>query len=190
MRQGHVVHRPESKHLAADHSCEAGPDPDGQYRQDHFQGLAERYDHHQRYQDEGQGQQDIDQSHDEFVDPTPVPASQQAQHDADRAAGHQCYGSDYQRNARPVQNPGQHVPALLVGPQQVVGSTLGRPGRRRISLREYSNSRVVRRYQVREDSRHYHQKDDGHRYQRQTPDPSKDSQPTQRIGTQGKNGCV
>ena len=115
------------------------------------QGPADTGDQ-KRNQDRGKRKHHVAHPHDEGVDvPTRV-ARQQAQTDADQQRQHHRGKTDEQRNSRPVHQRRQHVAALFVGAQCVLGGSAFHPRRRQhrvCQVQRLQIERVVRSDQLR-----------------------------------------
>jgi hypothetical protein len=125
--------RAQRQHLAAHDAREQRPrrerddrDDDGDARREQpaEAALAQRARRGQpeREQQQGEGEHRVGQAREHRVDPAPVVAGEQAgdrahdQGEAGRGEGHE------QRGARAVQHPREHVAALVVDAEQVLGA--------------------------------------------------------------------
>jgi hypothetical protein len=94
---------------------------------------------------EREGHDDVDQSHDNGVNPATEVARNRTEHDADQERQQHRDERDPQVVAQAVKQPGEGVPAQLVGAEQVMRA---RPLQ---GVGQVLRDRVVRRQQRRED---------------------------------------
>ena len=141
------------------------PRPPGHRDRDGQAGQAGRQHggQGQRQEQRREGQEDVGHPHDHFIDPAAEVARRDAQRHADQARDDQHDDRDQRRDPGPVDDPGQHVPAHLVGAEPV-------RRRRRLEHRERVGGRARvagERRQQRGQHRDDHDEQDGQRARQQ-----------------------
>ena len=96
-----------------------GPFDDHQREHDVHHALAEQGEDHQRDEDRGEGQLQIDQAHDRGVGAAADIGGEQPERRADDAGDDRGADADAEGDAQAVEDAGQHVAALVVGAERV-----------------------------------------------------------------------
>ena len=120
-----AVFKPQG--MGADDSCNVCPVDQGQGQKHVHDASAQGiHDHHgQQHGRKGQGH--VGDSHDHRVGQPALIPGQHAKGRAQQEAEQRGHHADEQGNPRPKEQAGQHVPAALVGAQQVLGRRSRQP---------------------------------------------------------------
>ena len=108
-------------------------------------------DQNDRQEDRRKGHPDIDQPGDDGIHPAADITGEQAEDGAKQAGRRGSGDGDEQGDPRAVDQPGQNIPAQIVGAEQVAGLRFLVPERRDVLQHEILLERVVRREERRED---------------------------------------
>ena len=105
--------------LAARDTRIGHPLADGKHEHQVQDPCAQHDQHHDRQQDEGKGQLNVGQAHDDIVSASARIAGDHAQHGPDHAADHHRRHADQNRDARAVDQTREHIASQPVAAQPI-----------------------------------------------------------------------
>ncbi len=134
---------PDGEHVGADGARIEHPSAQRQHADERGGVGADHGDEGDGEHDDGEGELHVGHPHDDGVGPLADPAREEAHEDADHRGDHHRAHGQRERDTAAVEEPGEDVPAQVVGPEHVGGGSAEAPGRGQ-SLAEARLDGIVR----------------------------------------------
>src|SRR6185295_12328541 len=135
---------PDRQHVGPDDPRELHPAGRSHDEDDVEQARPQREDHSHREQDVGNGEEDVDDPHDDRVGAAPEESRAQTERDP-QAGGEGHRGEAHQqRDPPPVEDAAQNVPPEVIGPQRMLAQPTRLPRRRAETLEQHLPRRIPR----------------------------------------------